>query len=165
MSKLPKKTLPELNSVEWFDYVVSDKYKDWYNGPYEYNETELNWIKNVIPSIISKDEKILDVGCGHGKWYDTFSKITKNYIGADTSKNMIDIAKRKNPNGKWIHIKEDYTPLEKYDTIMEIWSLYVYPGGREGFINKFSPFCNRILLFEGHGLGVQKGQNWEEIIC
>jgi|TARA_B110000908_G_C10168276_1_gene409517 SAM-dependent methyltransferase len=159
------KNRPKVNSLEWFDYIVKEGHVDWYNGPYEFNDVELAWISGTLPNLISKNESILDVACGHGKWYGVFSKLTDHYVGVDASQNMVELAKKRNPAGVWKHVPADYTPTKSYDTIIEIWSLYVYPGGREKFIERFRPYCNRILLFEGHGFGMKSGNNWEEIIC
>ena len=134
-------------TAEWFDYIVDQDYNNVKSGPYQFVHYEKTWIED-FPYVINKDEKILDIGCGPGKWYDSISKITKNYHGIDYSKNMINIAKKRNPEGKWTVADEKYIDGKFYDTIMEIQTLYVFPGHWKGFVNKFLNHCNRILLFE-----------------
>lgn len=54
--------------------------------------------KKILDNI-SKDEKILDVGCGPGQFAQLAIKENKNYIlGIDFSKEAIKMAKKRNPN-------------------------------------------------------------------
>jgi SAM-dependent methyltransferase len=56
-----------------------------------------NFEKKRIQKIlnISKDDTILDVGCGIGRWAESFSEVAKNYVGVDYIDDFIKIANLK----------------------------------------------------------------------
>ena len=54
-----------------------------------------NWIKNYI----AEGEKILDWGCGNGRFYELF--LNNDYHGIDFSEKMIAIAQNKYPFGNF----------------------------------------------------------------
>src|SRR3989344_9671308 len=60
----------------------------------------------------SKDSIVLDLGCGPGD--DTFemAKYAKKVFGVDSSKRMLDYAKRKYPGINFIYSDATDTPLE-----------------------------------------------------
>ena len=48
------------------------------------------------------NKSFLDVGCGFGDFYRYIDRRCKRYIGIDIEPEMIDIARRKNPNGAFL---------------------------------------------------------------
>ena len=139
-----KKTEP---TPEYFDYAVEADENKFYSGEYQFIPCENDWVKDM-KNIFKEGETVLDIGCGHGKWFEPITKTGAHYHGVDYSKNMIATAGEKNPKGEWTLVNKDYIPNKFYDTIMEIPILYVFPGHAQGFIDKFQSHCNRILLFE-----------------
>lgn len=47
----------------------------------------------LFDKYIPKDAKVLDAGCGYGRWAKSF----QNYTGTDFSPDFLDIAKKENP--------------------------------------------------------------------
>jgi len=48
-----------------------------------------------LKDYIKEGDKVLDIGCGSGRFYDFFQEKKVDYFGIDFSKKLIDIAKRK----------------------------------------------------------------------
>lgn len=51
---------------------------------------------------ITKNSKVLDLGCGNGRYYETVKNKKAKYFGLDASKELIKIAKEKHPKAKFI---------------------------------------------------------------
>tara|TARA_Y100000310_G_scaffold334538_1_gene414566 strand:+ start:6490 stop:7206 length:717 start_codon:yes stop_codon:yes gene_type:complete len=51
---------------------------------------------------LKKGDKILDLGCGNGRFYELFKKHEADYIGLDNSKKLIKIARDKYPGANFI---------------------------------------------------------------
>lgn len=79
---------------------------------------EENTIKVLTPF---KHLRALDVGCGYGR----LSELFDNYVGVDTSVEMINLAKKLHPSKKFIHIPPGYTYTltGEVDLIFEVMSL------------------------------------------
>ena len=74
-------------------------------------------------SLIPKNSKILDVGCGPGQAAKRFANKGHDVLGIDLSKNMINSAKKKVKNAKFkIMDVEKLNLNEKYDAI---WAAFV----------------------------------------
>lgn len=51
----------------------------------------------ILPQLeINKNNKVLDIGCGLGRWAETIIPISEYYCGTDFSAKMIEIAKSRN---------------------------------------------------------------------
>jgi SAM-dependent methyltransferase len=57
--------------------------------------------KSTIKLHYSKGWKLLDIGCGYGRYHEFITKLNMNYFGIDTSKNMIDEAIKYNKSDKF----------------------------------------------------------------
>jgi len=58
-------------------------------------------ISRQIPQA-KKGQKLLDLACGNGTFYKLFTSKGYEYTGVDVSPDMVDLAKRKYPNGKYL---------------------------------------------------------------
>jgi ubiquinone/menaquinone biosynthesis C-methylase UbiE len=69
----------------------------------------INDIHNeIFDGLIKKDDKVLDAGCGYGRWADKFD----NYVGVDFSPDFIERAKKKYPNKEFIVAKLEELPFK-----------------------------------------------------
>jgi len=46
-------------------------------------------------------EKVLDLGCGNGRWFKLFQERQVDYIGIDNSEKLIEVARKKYPQAKF----------------------------------------------------------------
>lgn len=54
--------------------------------------------KELLLKYIGPGDRILDLGCGNGRFFEVFKNMQVEYFGVDISKKMIKIAKEKYPN-------------------------------------------------------------------
>ena len=109
-------------------------------------------------SLIPKKSKILDVGCGPGQASKRFSKKGHLVVGIDLSKEMIDFAKKKIPEAKFLVMDvEDLSFKEKFDAIWAAFILVHIPREKhEKVIIKFRELLNPggilfLGMLEGRG--------------
>lgn len=100
----------------------------------------------LLPFInITKESKVLDLGCGNGRWADILVKRCAKYVGVDFSEGFIRAAQKriKNENVKFICLPaQDYLIDEQYDSILAI-GLITYMNDEE--IKKLSVNCKKML--------------------
>jgi 2-polyprenyl-3-methyl-5-hydroxy-6-metoxy-1,4-benzoquinol methylase len=75
-------------------------------------------IKNLKKYLTGREKKILDFGCGTGRFSKELSKISKKHkvVAVDTEKNLIDIA-IPSKNVRYLHIKDLKEIKGKFDLI------------------------------------------------
>lgn len=91
--------------------INSDKVKDFFNDRANKNvESDLSIVlfqdkenserrnieenKLLMDKIDISDKKVLEIGCGIGRWAEFFHGKCKSYLGLDYSENLVDIAKK-----------------------------------------------------------------------
>jgi len=57
--------------------------------------------KFLVENYLQKEEKVLDLGCGAGQWFELFQEKKADYFGIDFSEKLIEIAKKRYPQGKF----------------------------------------------------------------
>lgn len=111
------------------------KVADWYDKHLEGDNTYHAQV--VLPNLLrvvdlKKDESLLELGCGQGFFVEEFSKISKNVVGVDLGKELIDIAKKNLPaqagipNAKFLAGNAEdqkILPGEKFDVVTVILAL------------------------------------------
>ena len=65
----------------------------------------------MLSKYANKGDKILDLGCGNGRLIGLFEGKGIEYIGVDNSKKMIEIARAKYPQGKFLVIPDLNLPF------------------------------------------------------
>ena len=72
-----------------------------------WNENDRKLLKDIIETLMRREFKILDVGCGTGMYYRVLSKDNPDidYTGIDYSKDMIDKCKKLFPRDKYPNTK------------------------------------------------------------
>ena len=89
---------------DYAKYLLNKTSQD-YNliAKYFSNTREQPWqdLKFLFTDYLKKNEKILDLGCGNGRFYKIIKNQKCHYIGVDTSEELIKIAKKKYPKGNF----------------------------------------------------------------
>lgn len=110
-----------------FDFnLVAEYYDEYYNSEFgkKVDAVEKRLVEKYLEKIPTK--KALEVGCGTGHWTDFFINKGFEITGIDISKNMIDIAQKKNlKDAKFeiINIEDAPYPDNSFDNIFAITSL------------------------------------------
>lgn len=84
----PKETTSWGNSAEWYNDLLQ-------------NDDDSYQRQVILPSVLrlldlKKEDFVLDLACGSGFFSQEFYKYSKNIIGVDISRELINLAKRKN---------------------------------------------------------------------
>ena len=107
--------------ASWFDtsyYHILYKHRD---------DTEAQeFIKNIVNLLtIKKEEKLLDLACGKGRHSIFLNKLGYNVVGADLSKNSINIAKKfENERLRFIEHDMRSSLQHKYDVILNLFTSF-----------------------------------------
>ena len=105
---------------------IFNKYSEYYDVIYK----KKNYLKEtnyVLSHLKKKPKNILDIGCGTGGHLSYFSKKKIDTVGVDSSKQMISIAKKKNPGLKFIHSDaKSFLFRYKFDLITSLFHVTSY---------------------------------------
>lgn len=100
---------------------IADKYsrvreKDW---------KEFNFLfdKYLVPN-----DKVLDLGCGNGRFYQSFKNKNVDYLGIDVSSKLIEIAKNNHPEAKFTISSIELINDGSFDKIYSIAVLHHIPS-------------------------------------
>ena len=101
----------------------------------------------LLPFInINSDSKVLDLGCGNGRWAEILVDKCKQYVGVDFSNKFVQNAREKYKEYKTVKFiclpAQDYLVDEQYDLILVI-GLITYMNDEE--IIKLSANCKKML--------------------
>jgi len=55
----------------------------------------------LFADFLMTGERVLDLGCGNGRWFKLFQEYGVDYIGVDSSEKLIEIAKREHPKARF----------------------------------------------------------------
>lgn len=103
-----------------------------------------------VSSFLSKNikGKVLDLGCGNGRFYDSFEKGI-DYTGVDSCKKLIEEAKKRHPGVKFLEADAFSLPFpdESFDTVFSIAVFHHIPSKkmRKDFLKE----AKRVLKKEG----------------
>lgn len=106
--------------------------------------------KAIISMIeINNEPKVLDLGCGDGRWAEIFIPRCKEYVGVDLSRKFIEKTSRKYGSDKtrfYCMPAQNYLVEDKFDLILVI-GLTTYMNDK--FIEKMATNCRKMLEQEG----------------
>lgn len=85
-----------------------------------------------IAQLVKNEDKVLDLGCGNGRLYQAFKEKKITYLGIDFSEELLKIAKKNYPQGKFLlaDITEEktYKKIGTFDICFCIAVLYHLPS-------------------------------------
>jgi len=98
---------------------------------------------------LKEGEKVLDLGCGNGRWYRVFKDKKIDYFGVDNSGKLIEIAKENFPEAKFFVGDALNLPFPEnfFDKVYSIALLHHIPS--EEFRIKVLNEAKRVLKKEG----------------
>ena len=117
-----------------YAYSLLRKNKENYNKIFkDFSATRRNvwWeIKFLFDKYVFPGQKILDLGCGNGRFFEIFKNKSVEYIGVDFSENLIAIAKERFPQAKFIVADALSLPFpdEFFDVVFSIAVLHHIPS-------------------------------------
>lgn len=79
-----------------------------------------------------RDKSVLDLGCGVARHCNPFLAVGANYYGIDVSQVSLEIAKRNNPKGKFLHMSGNNLAFvdESFDAVWSMYSLHHQPKNK-----------------------------------
>lgn len=147
--------LLEFNPKEWWDQMADI----WINFSHTYGTAED--VRKIIKEIRElKPENILEIGCGDGRWCDI---LPEPYLGIDFSKYLVEKAKEKYPDKKFVITDIlDFKPDKKYDLVFSFTTwLHVKPEDMPKYIEKIKQLGKRAVFIEPIAEGaVGQGGRW-----
>lgn len=108
------------------NYEVRKELKEFYNNVAEtFSSTRKYWWRDLhfIKKYLKSEGKVLDFGCGNGRLLEFIQNDELDYVGVDTSKKLIRIARKKYPNKSFVQISDERKlPFEdgEFDMIFAI---------------------------------------------
>jgi len=107
---------------------------------------ELNFLKGLI----KEGDKILDLGCGNGRFFEQFAGKNINYTGSDTSVELLKIAKQRyGESARFIKTEGIELPFadKTFDMVFSFAVLHHIPSKK--FREKFIKEAGRVLKDDG----------------
>lgn len=100
-----------VNKIEFWKERIQNALKEHYTVYVAHEQLwkRINEIhEKILSDIIPKDSKVLDAGCGYGRWSTKF----ENYSGVDFSPDFLLMAKKKYPNKEFTQAKLEELPFK-----------------------------------------------------
>lgn len=108
---------------------------------YGYSRTE-NWAADRVQSyVLSRflqelnigKAKVLELGCGAGRWAPRFQKAGANYTGVDISEGMLALARNRTPSANFEHLTASKLPFDddSFDLVFTVTVLHHNPYERQ----------------------------------
>lgn len=137
---------------KYAEYLLEKTKKDYNLIAEEFSRTRKKpWeeIKILFNDYLIFGEKVLDLGCGNGRYFPFFKEKRINYFGIDFSEKLIEIAKNKYPEGNFQVGDALNLPFPEnfFDKVYSIATLHHIPS--KEFRLQFLKEIKKILKPEG----------------
>lgn len=106
-------------------------------------------LRFLFDDYVKKGDKVLDLGCGNGRYYQSFAEKGATYVGVDNSKRLIKIAKILHPEAQFALADALSLPFSEnsFDKIFSLAVLHHFPSRQLRM--KFFTEAKRILKPNG----------------
>jgi len=103
----------------------------------------------LFEKLLKKGDTVLDLGCGNGRWLETFKKQGVKYFGLDDSEKLIQIAQSKHPDANFIKANALNLPFSNnyFDKVYSIAVFHQIPSDEFRF--RFLEEAKRVLKPDG----------------
>jgi len=137
---------------EYAEYLLEKTRQDYNLIAQDFaNKRERIWEETrfLLENYLKPNEKVLDLGCGNGRYFPLFKEKSVDYYGIDSSKDLIKIAQRDYPAGKFQVGEALKLPFDNnfFDKVYSIAVLHNIPS--EEFRLQFLKEAGRILKSKG----------------
>lgn len=122
----------------------------------------------LIRLFVRPEMRVLDAGCGYGRFYPAFKQAGANYTGMDFSDGMLMKARDKNPGGNFIMGNWYEPPKEQfYDLVfasicLSSFSVQTESGSIDEFVHaleRFTSYGGIVIAIEASEIRIKTGQN------
>ena len=103
----------------------------------------------LFEKFLKRGDVVLDLGCGNGRWVETFKKQEVEYFGLDNSEKLIQIAKARYPDVNFIKADALNLPFpdNHFDKVYSVAVFHQIPS--EEFRLRFLEEAKRVLKPNG----------------
>lgn len=103
-------------------------------------------LENIL-DFLKEDNKVLDVGCGNGRLLENVKNKKINYLGIDSSEELIALAKKNYPDNKFVVgniLSLNEVIKEKFDLVISVAVIHHLPGKdlRIAALNQLKAVCS-----------------------
>lgn len=95
-------------------------------GPHSPTDDAVIWLKYYLSDRFELPvRKMLDAGCGYGRWSQTLKSYYENYLGVDQNEDRIEYAldNFSAPGCSFHHVDGDWNLEEKFDVILSLMTI------------------------------------------
>ena len=137
---------------KYAEYLLTKTKEDYELTAKEFSGTrKKEWpeVRFLFDDYLKKGDKVLDLGCGNGRFYNFFIKNKVNLKGIDWSEKLINFAKKEYPKGNFLVVNALDMPFNNgyFDKIYAIAVLHHIPSEENRL--KFFKEVKRVLKRRG----------------
>jgi len=137
---------------DYAEYLLKKTQEDYNLIADDFSRTRAHiWgeIKFLFDDYLIEGDKVLDLGCGNGRYYETIKEKGADYVGVDNSEGLIKLAQKKHPGARFHTVDALNLPFPDnyFDKVYSIAVLHHMPS-RE-FRSQFLKEAKRVLKQEG----------------
>lgn len=118
---------------EYAEYLLEKTRQDYNSIAEDFSRTRRRpWEETrfLFDDYLIPGEKVLDLGCGNGRYFEFFKEKKVDYFGVDSSEKLIEIARKRYPEGRFQLAEALHLPFPNnfFDKIYSIAVLHHIPS-------------------------------------